>query len=83
MEKRAYISLDPVTRERPAVLITESKTLTFPLLDEDLEDIKILVAPQIGIAKKIIVFSAPEADKLFSVSEYRKKRAAAFDAKAD
>jgi peptide deformylase len=77
MKKRVYISLDPVTREIPAVLITVAKVLSFPLTEEDRRDIQILeqqydsedncaglAAPQIGISKQVIVFSAPEDPQL-------------------
>jgi len=77
MEKREYVSLDPVTREIPAVLITAAKALFFPLTAEDRADIQTLdeqydseencaglAAPQIGIAKQVIVFSAPEDPQL-------------------
>jgi peptide deformylase len=61
----------------PSVLITPAQELFFPLSIEDKNDIKILeekfdnevniagiAAPQIGIAKKIIVFAAPENPEL-------------------
>jgi peptide deformylase len=65
------------TNDKPAVLITPAKRLTFPLTSEDQNDIKVLeakfdaekncaglAAPQIGIAKQIIVFAAPEDPNL-------------------
>jgi len=79
MEKRPYVAFDPLTEKRPSVLVTESKRLQFPLSDEDLADIKTLqqqydiegedncaglAAPQIGIAKQVIIFSAPENEEL-------------------
>jgi len=76
-----YVSGDPLPEysainieknQKPKVLITPAKQLSFPLTPEDLNDIKILeakfdqekncaglAAPQIGIGKQIIVFSAP------------------------
>ncbi len=61
----------------PEVLRTPAKKLTFPLNHEDLRDIEILerkfdleencaglAAPQIGISKRIIVFSAPDSPEL-------------------
>ena len=67
-----YSTLSYEKNEKPQVLITPAKKLSFPLTPEDLNDIKILeakfdhekncaglAAPQIGIAKQIIVFAAP------------------------
>lgn len=61
----------------PSVLITIAKELTFPLNQSDIEDVNILeskfnnetniaglAGPQIGIAKKIIIFAAEENPKL-------------------
>jgi peptide deformylase len=72
-----YSAVNLQTDQKPNVLITPAKKLTFPLSNEDLRDIKILetkfdneqncaglAAPQIGIAKQIIVFSAPEDPNL-------------------
>ncbi|MEI6187161.1 MAG: peptide deformylase [Alphaproteobacteria bacterium] len=62
---------------RPHILTTPAKSLTFPLSVEDKNDIAILeakydeesniaglAAPQVGIAKKIIVFAANETPGL-------------------
>jgi peptide deformylase len=67
-----YSVLSYEKNEKPQVLITPAKKLSFPLVPEDLNDVKILegkfdnekncaglAAPQIGIAKQIIVFAAP------------------------
>ncbi len=68
-----YVVVNLATNETPAILTTPAKKLSFPLMPEDMNDIKILeakyerekncaglAAPQIGIAKQIIVFAAPE-----------------------
>jgi peptide deformylase len=68
-----YVTIDINDKNYPPVLITPAKEMTFPLTPEDLRDIRILeakfegevncsglAAPQIGIGKKIIVFSAPD-----------------------
>lgn len=68
-----YKVLDITKKRAPAVLKTPAKKLSFPLTPEDLNDIRILeakydgekncaglAAPQIGIAKQIIVFAARE-----------------------
>jgi peptide deformylase len=68
-----YVAINLETNETPSVLITPAKKLSFPLTPEDVNDIKILeakyegekncaglAAPQIGIAKQIIVFAAPD-----------------------
>jgi peptide deformylase len=72
-----YAAINLETNETPAVLITPAKKLSFPLMPEDVNDIKILeakydgekncaglAAPQIGIGKQIIVFAAPEDSDL-------------------
>jgi peptide deformylase len=68
-----YTVFDYLNNQRPQILKVPSQELTFPLSPEDLNDVKILeakfdhetncaglAAPQIGIAKQIIVFAAPE-----------------------
>jgi len=68
-----YVTINWQTDEVPTVLKTPAHKLSFPLTPEDLNDIKILeakfdqegncsglAAPQIGIAKQIIVFAAPD-----------------------
>lgn len=77
MKLPEYESIDFKLKRFPDVLRTEAKTLVFPLTKEDKEDIKILekkfdeeencaglAAPQIGISKQIIVFSAPDDPQL-------------------
>jgi len=67
-----YSAINIGKNQKPKVLTTLAKKLSFPLTSEDLNDIKILeakfdqekncaglAAPQIGIAKQIIVFAAP------------------------
>ncbi len=67
-----YCVANVITNEYPSVLRKPAKPLSFPLSSQDLLDIRILetkfdkeincaglAAPQIGIAKKIIVFAAP------------------------
>ncbi len=71
-----YVVAD-VNGFRPHILITPAKDLTFPLSSEDKNDIKTLeakydkesniaglAAPQIGIAKKIIIFAADDTPEL-------------------
>lgn len=68
-----YQVINLKTQEKPAVLTTPAKKLSFPLTPEDRQDIRILeekydqeqncaglAAPQIGMAKQIIVFAAPD-----------------------
>lgn len=68
-----YSVVNLETKQKPKVLITPAKILTFPLTQDDINDVNILeakfdaeqncaglAAPQIGIAKQIIVFAAPE-----------------------
>lgn len=68
-----YTAVDLSTKQKPKVLTTTAAHLTFPLTPEDINDIHILeakydreencaglAAPQIGIAKQIIVFAAPD-----------------------
>lgn len=68
-----YSAINLTTKQSPAVLRTPAQKLTFPLTSEDMNDICTLetkfdqeincaglAAPQIGIAKQIIVFAAPE-----------------------
>ncbi len=72
-----YTAVNLENNQKPKVLTTPAKKLTFPLSPEDINDIKILeakfdaetncaglAAPQIGIAKQIIVFSAREDPNL-------------------
>lgn len=72
-----YVAIDFTTQDFPSVLRTPAKELTFPLSQEDQQDIQILeqkfdqeencaglAAPQIGISKRIIVFSAPDNPQL-------------------
>lgn len=72
-----YTAVNLEANQKPKVLTTPAKKLTFPLTPEDINDIKVLeakfdsevncaglAAPQIGIAKQIIVFSAREDPKL-------------------
>ena len=67
-----YTVVNLATNQKPTVLTTPAQKLTFPLTPEDISDIKMLeakydgetncaglAAPQIGIAKQIIVFAAP------------------------
>src|SRR5215467_4194606 len=71
MELPDYQAVDFNTQHFPKVLRTMAKKLTFPLTHQDIEDINTLekkfdqeencaglAAPQIGISKQIIVFSA-------------------------
>ncbi len=71
-----YIVAD-IDNDIPSVLVTSAKELTFPLNQADIKDIKILetkfdsetnmaglAGPQIGIAKKIIIFAAQENPQL-------------------
>lgn len=64
-------------KDAPSVLRTKSALLTFPLSVQDMEDVKALeqqfdyegncaglAAPQIGIAKQIIIFAAPDTEEL-------------------
>lgn len=68
-----YSAVNLQTHHKPKVLVTPAKILTFPLSDEDIKDVRILeakfdaetncaglAAPQIGIPKQIIVFSASD-----------------------
>jgi len=72
-----YCVADLVENQKPVVLTTPAQKLSFPLTHEDINDIRILeakfdgekncaglAAPQIGIAKQIIVFAAPESQDL-------------------
>lgn len=73
MRLNNYVVVNLENNRNPGVLRQIAKSLTFPLTKEDVRDIQILeakfdgeencaglAAPQIGIAKKIIVFAAPE-----------------------
>lgn len=68
-----YTAVNLTTKQTPAVLTTSAKKLSFPLTPEDINDIRMLeakydgekncaglAAPQIGIAKQVVVFAAPE-----------------------
>jgi peptide deformylase len=68
-----YVTADLTMDYRPSVLKTPANTISFPLSAEDKRDVEILeakfdnevncaglAAPQIGIAKRITVFAAPE-----------------------
>lgn len=72
-----YSAVNLTTNQKPVVLITPAQRLSFPLTPEDMNDVRILeekfdrekncaglAAPQIGIAKQIIVFAAPESPDL-------------------
>lgn len=72
-----YSAVNLDTKQKPDVLITPARKLSFPLTAEDVNDIRILeakydaeencaglAAPQIGIPKQIIVFAAPENQNL-------------------
>lgn len=72
-----YSAVDLTANQKPAVLTTPAQKLSFPLTPEDINDIRVLeakfdqekncaglAAPQIGIAKQIIVFAAPESDDI-------------------
>lgn len=72
-----YCVVDLTASQKPVVLTTPAQKLSFPLTPEDINDIRILeakfdeekncaglAAPQIGIAKQIIVFAAPENQDL-------------------
>ena len=65
------------TGQRPSILKTPAHNVPFPLTKEDVQDMRTLeakyeaqehcaglAAPQIGIAKKIIVFAAPDEEAL-------------------
>lgn len=71
-----YIAINDI-HEPNAVLKTPAKELSFPLSEEDKHDIKVLeakfdaeencaglAAPQIGIAKRVIVFAAENSEEL-------------------
>ncbi len=77
MDLPEYVCIEGKDNRGPEVLHTAGKKLTFPLSPEDLADVRILeqkfdheencaglAAPQIGISKQIIIFSAPEDPKL-------------------
>lgn len=70
-------SVSEINGFTPSVLTTEANNLGFPLSEEDVHDIVLLkmkfesesniaglAAPQIGIAKKIIIFEAIATEKL-------------------
>ena len=70
------INNEDLTHDVRKVLRTEAQTLHFPLSEEDKESVRLveakfdqeekiagLAAPQIGIAKKIIVFVAPDDEE--------------------
>lgn len=72
-----YVKCDPLKNDYPRVLKVPAKRLTFPLTEDDKHDIKILeqqfdnedncgglAAPQIGIAKAIIIFGLEESEEL-------------------
>lgn len=72
-----YILINVQTHEAPPVLRTSAKEVSFPLTPEDTDHIRTLeakydqekncaglAAPQIGIAKQIIVFAAPDNPEL-------------------
>ncbi len=72
-----YSVVDLTANQKPVVLTTSAQKLSFPLTPEDINDIRILeakfdqekncaglAAPQIGIAKQIIVFAAPENEDM-------------------
>src|SRR5690348_13902765 len=72
-QPKPYVVFDMNTKNKPKVLDTPATLLSFPLTKEDLENIQTLeqqfdreencaglAAVQIGIAKRIIIFSAPE-----------------------
>lgn len=72
-----YVVLNDETCEKRDILTKPSQTLTFPLTQQDLEDIQILeakydqeencaglAAPQIGIHKRIIVFAVEGSEEL-------------------
>ena len=72
-----YVVLNDASCEKRHILTKPSQTLSFPLAEEDLEDIKTLeakydqeencaglAAPQIGIHKRIIVFSVEGSEEL-------------------
>lgn len=72
-----YVVYDPQTPPAPAILTQPAQTLTFPLTDLDHQDMAILVtkyegeencsglaAPQIGIAKRMIVFEVKDDPEL-------------------
>ena len=76
-EPKSYVVYDYENDIKPEILFTEAKTLTFPLSQEDLNDIKTLevkydretncagiAAPQIGINKKIIIFAVKDTPEL-------------------
>jgi len=68
-----YVAVNLTTHDSPPILKTPAQQLSFPLTAADMQDIHILetkfdqeqncaglAAPQIGIAKQIIVFAASE-----------------------
>lgn len=77
MNSPDYVTTDSKTKPRPQVLSVVAKKLSFPLTKEDQEDVNTLekkfdaeqncaglAAPQIGISKQIIVFSALDIPEL-------------------
>lgn len=76
-QPKPYVVFDMDTKNKPKVLDAPAAPLIFPLSKADLEDIQTLeqqfdheancaglAAVQIGIAKRIIVFAAPENPEL-------------------
>ena len=69
---KPYIVFD-MTKDRPDIYCNRAQKISFPLSEEDLKDVQTLeqqfdgenncaglAAPQIGIAKQVIVFAAPD-----------------------
>lgn len=76
-QPKPYVVFDMDTKNKPKVLDVPAEPLTFPLSEADLNDVRTLeqqfdhekncaglAAVQIGIAKRIIVFAAPESPEL-------------------